>query len=132
MLSIRASAFAAFRLDRKISITAVYADASTIVAEVPCVWFGTGAPGVVGDAESAEGVRLAIPAEAWAEAVAGMTPAPAAGSIAATGAIPPPRSKIAADTAVPPQWGRMTVQRSERIPGGMIFLLCSTREAALP
>lgn len=116
MLSIPASAFAAFQLDRKITITAAYADGSTLVVETPCVWFGTGAPGVVGDAESAEGVRLAIPADKW--------PAGAA--------IPPPRSTIAPDTANPPQWGRMTVQRSELVPGGMIFLLCSTREAALP
>ena len=115
MISIPASAFADF-LGPTCTVTAVYADGTTKVVDVPCIYFGTDSPSVVGDASSASPVRLAFPASAWP-----------AGS-----AIPPPRSVVAADTATPPRFDRLTVQRSELVPGGMVFLECSAYEAALP
>lgn len=115
MLSIPASAFSK-HLGPTCTVTAVYADGSTVTAAVPCIYFGTDSPSVVGDASSASPVRLAFPADKWPQG------AP----------IPPPRSTVAADTATPPRFDALTVQRSEIVPGGMIFLECSTREAALP
>ena len=115
MLSIPASAFSK-HLGPTCTVTAVYADGSTVTAAVPAIYFGTDSPSVVGGADSASPVRLAFPADKWPQG------AP----------IPPPRSVVAADTATPPRFDRLTVQRSELVPGGMIFLECSAYEGALP
>ena len=115
MLSIPASAFSGF-FGPTCTCTAVYADGSTIEASIPCIYFGTDAPGTVGAAADANSVRLAFRLSDWPKGAA----------------IPPPRSILHGDTATPPRFDRLVVQKSEQLPGGMVFLECSTREVALP